>query len=109
MGTEIQTWEIIEEKLSEINTTLIENNRKEKDHLEKWLRTETRILGSDIKIIGEQVYTLSGPLNFLGIDNSGNLVIIELKRDRLLGNIKYLYKLFTAIILLLKNIWIHYE
>ena len=83
MGTEIQTWEIIEGRLTEINTNLVEHGRKEKDHLEKWLRTETKILGSDIRIIGEQVYTSSGPLDFLGIDNSGNLVIIELKRDRL--------------------------
>ena len=83
MGTEIQTWEIIEGRLTEINTNLVEHGRKEKDHLEKWVRTETKILGSDIRIIGEQVYTSSGPLDFLGIDNSGNLVIIELKRDRL--------------------------
>ncbi|MFA5676235.1 MAG: hypothetical protein WDA65_06885 [Christensenellales bacterium] len=83
MATEIKTWEIVEDRLSEINTTLIDSGRKEKEHLEKWLKTESEILGSDIKIIGEQVYTLSGPLDYLGIDKKGNLVIIELKRDRL--------------------------
>ena len=51
--------------------------------MEKWLKTESEILGNDIRIIGEQVYTLSGPLDYLGIDKKGNLVIIELKRDRL--------------------------
>lgn len=51
--------------------------------MEKWLKTESEILGNDIRIIGEQVYTLSGPLDYLGIDKKRNLVIIELKRDRL--------------------------
>ena len=83
MATEIKTWEIVEDKLSEITTTLIEAGRKEKDHLEKWLKTEPEILGDDIRIIGEQVYTSSGPLDYLGLDKKGNLVVIELKRDKL--------------------------
>jgi len=36
MATEIKTWEIIEGELSEINTTLAQNGRKEKDDLKKW-------------------------------------------------------------------------
>lgn len=34
-------------------------------------------------LIGEQVQTKSGHLDFLAIDNNGNTIIIELKRDRL--------------------------
>ncbi len=34
-------------------------------------------------IIGEQVSTKSGIIDLLGIDKSGNLIIIELKRDKL--------------------------
>ena len=34
-------------------------------------------------VFGEQVWTKSGPLDYLGIDNNGNLVIVELKRDKL--------------------------
>ncbi len=83
MATEIRTWEIINGELTEINTTLAENGRKEKDHLERWLKTNRKILGEDILIIGEQVWTKSGPLDYLGIDNNGNLVIVELKRDKL--------------------------
>jgi hypothetical protein len=41
------------------------------------------VLGQDLLIIGEQVQTKSGPLDFLGIDRSGNAVIIELKRERI--------------------------
>ncbi len=83
MATEIKTWEIIDGKLNSINTTLAENNRKETEHLENWIKTKPDILGTDILIIGEQVYTKSGPLDFLAIDNNGNIVIVELKRDKL--------------------------
>ncbi len=83
MGTEIKTWEIINGELIEINTTLADNGRKEKDDLERWLKTNPKILGEDILIIGEQVWTKSGPLDYIGIDNNGNLVIVELKRDKL--------------------------
>ncbi len=83
MATEIKTWQIKDGVLQEIKTTLEQKDRKEKDHLEKWIKTCPDILGEDILIIGEQVTTRSGPLDFLGIDNSGNIVVIELKRDRL--------------------------
>ena len=83
MATRIKTWEIINGELKETEVSMIETDRKEKEHLEKWIKTNPKILGEDILIIGEQVYTKSGPLDFLGIDNSGNLVIVELKRDRL--------------------------
>jgi len=81
MATKIKTWEINNGKLKEINETMKDNGRKEREHLEKWIKTEEKILGDDIWIIGEQVYTASGPLDFLGIDRNGNIVIIELKRD----------------------------
>lgn len=83
MSTEIKTWEIIDGELIPISTSMSENDRKEQEHLEKWIKTRPEILGNDILIIGEQVYTKSGPLDFLGIDNNGNLVIVELKRDKL--------------------------
>lgn len=83
MSTEIKTWEIINGELSPIKTKPIDNERKETEHLQKWIRTKPDILGTDILVIGEQVYTKSGPLDFLGIDNNGNLVIVELKRDKL--------------------------
>ena len=83
MATEIKTWEIIDGKLNSIDTTLAENGRKETEHLESWIKTKPEILGNDILIIGEQVYTKSGPLDFLAVDNNGNIVVVELKRDKL--------------------------
>ena len=83
MATNIKTWEIVEGKLSPIKSTLADNNRKETEHLESWIKTKPEILGTDILIIGQQVYTKSGPLDFLAIDNNGNIVVVELKRDKL--------------------------
>jgi hypothetical protein len=83
MSSEIKTWQIINGKLEEIKTSLQDVGKKEKDHLEQWIKTNPKIIGTDIAIIGEQVQTSSGPVDFLGIDSSGNSVIIELKRSRL--------------------------
>jgi hypothetical protein len=84
MATEIKTWQIINGELKPINTTLADNGRKEKDDLEKWIKSKPDILGDDILIIGEQIQTQSGgKLDFLGIDYNGYLVIIELKREKL--------------------------
>jgi hypothetical protein len=83
MAIEIKTWEIIQGELSEVNASLADNNRKEREDLEKWIKTNSKILGDDILVFGEQVWTKSGPLDFIGIDNTGNIVIVELKRDKL--------------------------
>jgi len=83
MATEIKTWEIVEGKLTQIDSTLAENSRREKEHLEEWIKTNPTIIGDDLLIIGEQVQTKSGFIDFLGIDRNGNTVIIELKRDKL--------------------------
>lgn len=45
--------------------------------------SDSNIISQDILIIGEQVQTRSGVIDFLGIDQLGNLLIIELKRDRI--------------------------
>lgn len=83
MATEIKTWQIIGGNLTQISTTLADNNRREREHLEQWIKSNPEILGNDIIIIGQQTQTKSGYLDFLGIDDNGNLVIVELKRDKL--------------------------
>ena len=83
MATEIKTWQIVNGKLTHVSSSLVDNGRKEKDDLEQWIKSNPEILGNDIAIIGQQVQTKSGPLDFLGIDRFGNLVIVELKRDKL--------------------------
>ena len=83
MAMEIQSWQIVKGELVSIKSSMVDEKRKEKDDLELWLKTNPEILGRDIVIIGEQIYTKSGPLDFLGIDNNGNTVVVELKRDKL--------------------------
>jgi len=83
MSSEIKSWQIVNGNLIPVKSSLPESGLKEKDHLEQWIKSNPLILGADIAIIGEQVQTVSGPMDFLGIDSSGNTVIIELKRDRL--------------------------
>lgn len=83
MGTEIKTWQISDGKLQTINTKLQDNGRTEPYDLEPWIQSNPEILGSDILIIGRQVTSKSGPIDLLGIDSSGNMVVVELKRDKL--------------------------
>jgi len=83
MTTEIKVWQIVNGNLEVIESKMIEMGRKETEDLEKWIKSSPLILGQEILIIGEQVPTKSGRIDFLGIDKSGNLIIIELKRDML--------------------------
>jgi hypothetical protein len=83
MSTEIKLWEMKEGALIPSEISLAEAGRTEKNDLEQWIKSNSDILGEDIIIIGEQVMTKRGPLDFLCIDRSGNLVIVELKRDML--------------------------
>lgn len=83
MGTEIKTWQILDGSLCAIDTTLKNEGRTEPYDLEPWLASNPEIIGVDILIIGRQVTTRSGPIDLLGIDRSGNTVIIEIKRAEL--------------------------
>src|SRR5208282_1659118 len=83
MGTEIKTWQIIDGKLVPIDTTLKTEGRTEPYDLQPWLESNPEIIGSDIMILGSQVPTRSGRIDLLGIDKSGNIAIIEIKRSEL--------------------------
>jgi hypothetical protein len=82
MGTEIKTWELTDGKLTSATTDLVNQGRFEQD-LETWLVSNPEIIGTDIMLIGRQVNTKSGPIDILGVDKSGNTVIIEIKRSGL--------------------------
>ena len=83
MATKIKAWQIVEGNLKLIETNLREQGRTEPYDLEPWIASTPSIVGSDIAIIGRQVMSKSGPIDLLGVDKSGNLVIIELKRGTL--------------------------
>ena len=83
MGTEIKTWQIVDGKLQSVTTNLKDEGRTEPYDLEPWLESNAGILGPDIVIIGRQPMSKSGPIDLLGIDKTGNIVIVEIKRDKL--------------------------
>ena len=83
MATEIQAWEIMQGRLKPLETSLAREGRTEALDLEEWLASDSSIVRPGLKVIGRQVTTRSGPLDLLAIDRSGNLVVIELKRDQL--------------------------
>lgn len=83
MASKIKSWQIVDGRLVPIVASLAASGRKEKGDLEQWIKSDPSVLGDDIAIIGEQIPTSSGPMDFLGIDSTGNTVIVELKRDRL--------------------------
>lgn len=83
MGTEIKTWQIVDGKLTSVQTALKNEGRTEPYDLEPWIASQPDIVGADLLIVGRQVQTRSGPIDLLAIDSFGNTVIIELKRDEL--------------------------
>lgn len=83
MGTGIRSWQIVDGKLQSIETTLKNEGRKEPYDLEPWIASNPAIIGNDICIIGRQVISKSGPIDLLGMDKSGDTVIVEMKRDEL--------------------------
>ncbi len=83
MSTEIRTWQIVNGNLEPIDTSLGKEGRTEPYDLEPWIASNPSIIGSDITIIGRQVMSKSGSIDLLGIDRSGNLIVMELKRDKI--------------------------
>ena len=83
MGTEIKSWQIVDGTLQSSGSTLAAEGRTEPYDLEPWIESNPEIVGAGVAIIGRQVPTKSGPIDLLGIDKSGNPIIIELKRSRL--------------------------
>lgn len=83
MSTEIRHWQIVNGQLQPVETNLAAEGRTEPYDLEPWIESKPAILGPDIAIIGRQVKCKSGAIDLLGIDKTGNVVIVELKRDNL--------------------------
>jgi len=83
MSTEIKTWLVVDGKLQPVDSGLVDSGRKEYADLETWIASNPAIVSTDITFIGRQVVTKSGPLDLLGIDNHGNAVVVELKRNML--------------------------
>lgn len=69
---------------------LAEAGLKEREHLQEWVLQHPQVLGGDVKVISFEFgrWTGSGSsverdrLDILGLDADGQLVVVELKRDK---------------------------
>lgn len=78
MPIELGIWRI-DGELQRISSSRLDNESK----LEDFLEQDPNLLGADILIIGRQVMTGFGKkIDLLGVNADGELVVIELKRDR---------------------------
>ena len=79
MSFNIQLWGVENGLLAELPKKRLDTE----DRLEQWIAEDVSLLGLDLLIIGRQVRTSSGGrIDLLAIDEQGDLVILELKRDR---------------------------
>ena len=79
MSSEIRLWEIEDDSPRPIDQSTLNLEAR----LEKWLRQDIGMVNDNLLVIGQQVSTAyGGIIDLLAIDSVGNLVILELKRDR---------------------------
>lgn len=70
-------------------TSLTQQGLSEPHHLERWVVQHPEVLGDDVRIVTTQFSRWASPagdqaaerLDVLGLDNNGQLVVVELKRD----------------------------
>lgn len=75
----MKLWEINQDGLQEIGESKLETEKQ----LEDWIEKEISILGLNILVIGRQIITaFGGRIDLLAIDDQGDIVIIELKKDK---------------------------
>jgi hypothetical protein len=79
MAEEVRMWQVDKaDALTEIKRSRLDLEAR----IEKWIIGDVSLLSPDLLIIGQQVETAWGKrIDLLCIDGSGNLVIVELKRD----------------------------
>ncbi len=79
MSFSMKLWEIAGEELREVPKSVLDKESR----LEEWVRKDPSMLGMDLLLIGQQVILPnSGRIDLLALDREGNLVVLELKRDR---------------------------
>lgn len=82
----------VNNRLEEIQeSTFSENDLKERQHLEEWIRKSPEVLGEELLIIAHEYdkFEVNERLDLLALDKEGNLVIIEVKRDTTGSNVDF--------------------
>ena len=80
MAQEVRLWQTTEgDGLKEVKLTKL--NLEER--IENWLENDVAIIADDLLVIGRQVETdFGGIIDILCMDSSGDIVVVELKRDK---------------------------
>lgn len=79
MPTEIKLWQINGER----PVTISQEKLDLESRIEEWLRQDIGLVSDNLLVIGQQVSTdYGGFIDLLAIDQVGNLVVLELKRDK---------------------------
>jgi hypothetical protein len=80
MSTEIKMWQIVDNHIIAVEDASLATDHLEAE-LENWIVERPEILGEDLLIIAKQKSIEGvGRLDLLGIDSSGKLAVVELKR-----------------------------
>jgi len=79
MALAMELWQINKEQLEPMNKITLNFEKR----LKKWIYEDISLLGLDLMILGQEVRTaFGGFIDILAIDGEGNLVIVELKRNK---------------------------
>lgn len=79
MPFNMNLWKVTNNELTELPKSRLDSEER----LENWIAKDSRITGMDLLLIGKQVVTYyGGRIDLLGMDSEGNLVILELKKDK---------------------------
>jgi hypothetical protein len=79
MALSMDLWQIKDNQLEPMNKITLNLEKR----LKKWILEDITLLGLDLLILGQEVRTAYGKyIDILAIDGEGNLVIIELKKDK---------------------------
>ena len=79
MPFDMRLWQVTRGNLSKVRKVRLDSERR----LEDWIEQKPILLGDRYLFLGRQVSTdFGGRIDLLGMDQNGDLVIVELKRDR---------------------------
>ena len=79
MSTQIRLWKITDKGFDSLKRESVEQEKK----LHDWLEEDISLISDDLLVIGREVQTdFNKSIDLLCLDRDGNIVIIELKRDR---------------------------
>jgi len=80
MPQDVKIWEVREgDELKEIQKTKLDLEER----IENWLEKDISIIAGDLLVIGRQIETdFGGVIDLLCLESNGDVVIVELKRDK---------------------------